>query len=80
MFSMLLEKIRNATHPKKSANDNHQRVLAHLDAMVANCDKEMAGCHDVALLSSRYYSIAKAARSGHYEIETDRIAERLMQA
>lgn len=55
------------------------RLIGLLDMLVDQCDREADLVDDVTLLPDRYYSVARAAAQGHYRIEPDRIAERLMR-
>lgn len=62
------------------AMDAHQRLLVSLDDLVEQCDTmpdiETAG---LPLLSDRYYALVRAAREGHYPIQSERIAECLLE-
>lgn len=55
------------------------RLIGLLDMLVDQCDREADLVDDVTLLPDRYYSVARAAAQGHYRIEPDRIAERLLR-
>lgn len=56
------------------------RLIGLLDTLVDECDRDADMVDgDAALLPDRYYSLARAAAQGHYRIEPDRIAERLLR-
>lgn len=55
------------------------RLIGLLDMLVDQCDREAGLVDDATLLPDRYYSVARAAAQGHYRIEPDRIAERLLR-
>lgn len=59
---------------------DRDRLLGLLDMLVDECDRDADLVdHDVALMPDRYYSLARAAAQGHYRIEPERIAERLLR-
>ncbi|MEZ5709550.1 MAG: hypothetical protein R3E02_09215 [Blastomonas sp.] len=62
------------------AQAERERLLIMLDSMVAECEREAQGLNDQALLSGKYYAVARAAREGRYAIQPDRIAEVLLRA
>jgi hypothetical protein len=67
---------RSAPEP----SPDRARLLGLLDMLVDECDRDADLIEDdVALMPDRYYSLARAAAQGHYRIEPDRIAERLMR-
>jgi hypothetical protein len=66
---------RSAAQP----SPDRERLIGLLDMLVDECDREGHVIDDVTLLPDRYYSVARAAAQGHYRIEPDRIAERLMR-
>ncbi|WP_373488902.1 hypothetical protein [Blastomonas sp.] len=55
------------------------RLLGLLGALVDECDSESAALDDQPLMPGRYYSVARAASLGHYRIEPERIAERILR-
>ncbi|WP_439468909.1 hypothetical protein [Blastomonas fulva] len=66
---------RSAAQPSP---DRH-RLIGLLDMLVDQCDREADLIDDATLLPDRYYSVARAAVQGHYRIEPERIAERLLR-
>lgn len=66
---------RNAVQP----SPDRERLIGLLDMLVDECDREADLIDDVTLLPDRYYSLARAAAQGHYRIEPERIAERLLR-
>lgn len=64
-------------------DSDRARLLGLLDMLVDECDRDadLTGglVEDTILLPDRYYSVARAAAQGHYRIEPERIAERLLR-
>ncbi|MFN3473489.1 MAG: hypothetical protein ACK4ZW_05525 [Blastomonas sp.] len=58
---------------------DRDRLIGLLDMLVDECDREAGLIDDATLLPDRYYSFARAAAQGHYRIEPERIAERLLR-
>lgn len=58
---------------------DRDRLIGLLDMLVDECDREAGLIDDATLLPDRYYSFARAAAWGHYRIEPERIAERLLR-
>lgn len=55
------------------------RLIEMLDIMVAQCEREAELVDDDGLMPDRYYALVRATEQGHYRIEPERIAERLMR-
>ncbi|WP_430386707.1 hypothetical protein [Blastomonas fulva] len=66
---------RSAAQP----SPDRDRLIGLLDMLVDQCDREADLIDDATLLPDRYYSVARAAAQGHYRIEPERIAERLLR-
>lgn len=66
---------RNSAQPSA----DRVRLIGLLDMLVDECDREADMIGNVTLLPDRYYSVARAATQGHYRIEPERIAERLLR-
>lgn len=66
---------RNAPQP----SPDRERLIGLLDMLVNECDSEIDLIDGATLLPDRYYSVARAAAQGHYRIEPERIAERLLR-
>lgn len=66
---------RGAAQP----SPDRARLIGLLDTLVDECDREADLIDDATLLPDRYYSVARAASQGHYRIEPERIAERLLR-
>lgn len=58
---------------------DRERLIGLLDTLVDECSREASMIDDVALMPDRYYSLARASAQGHYRIEPERIAERLLR-
>lgn len=69
--------------PDSGQDSDRARLLGLLDMLVDECDRDadLTGglVEDTILLPDRYYSVARAAAQGHYRIEPERIAERLLR-
>ncbi len=66
---------RNVAQP----SPDRARLIGLLDMLVDQCDRDADCVEDAALMPGRYYSLARAAAQGHYRIEPERIAERLLR-
>lgn len=66
---------RNPPQP----SPDRARLIGLLDMLVHECESEAELIDDATLLPDRYYSVACAAAQGHYRIEPERIAERLLR-
>lgn len=58
---------------------DRERLIGLLDMLVDECNREADLVEDQALMPDRYYSLARATAQGHYRIEPERIAERLLR-
>jgi anti-sigma28 factor (negative regulator of flagellin synthesis) len=67
-------------HNLAAEPDRHEKLLITLHNMVENCSDGAGDQAPLPLMSNRLQAIECAAREGRYEIQPERIAERLLAA
>lgn len=63
----------------RAPSPDRARLIELLDMMVEECDREANAVNHGGLMPDRLDRLARAAQRGHYRIEPERIAERILR-